>query len=45
MCPPGSISDQYLQQLGFVASHLVRDGHLFLTTRADGAILEFQPAP
>jgi heat shock protein HslJ len=45
MCPPGSISDRYLQQLGFVASHLERDGKLHLATRADGSILEFRPAP
>lgn len=45
MCPPGSISDRYLQQLGFVASYLERDGKLHLATRADGSILEFRPAP
>jgi heat shock protein HslJ len=44
-CPPGSLSDRYLQQLGFVASYLERDGKLHLATRADGAILDFQPAP
>ncbi len=45
MCPPGSISDRYLAQLSQVASWLERDGKLHLATRADGAILEFQPAP
>ena len=45
LCPPGSISDRYLAQLGLVASWTERDGHLFLATRADGAILEFRPAP
>lgn len=45
MCPPESISDRYLQQLGLVASHRTRDGHLLLATRADGAILEFRRAP
>jgi heat shock protein HslJ len=45
LCPPGSLSDRYLQQLAFVASFVERDGRLYLATRADGAILEFQPAP
>jgi heat shock protein HslJ len=44
-CPPGSLSDRYLAQLAHVASWLERDGRLHLATRADGAILEFQPAP
>jgi heat shock protein HslJ len=44
MCPPGSLSDRYLQQLGQVASWMQREGRLHLATRADGAILEFQPA-
>jgi heat shock protein HslJ len=45
MCPPGSLSDRYLVQLAYVASWLERDGRLHLATRADGSILEFQPAP
>jgi heat shock protein HslJ len=45
LCPPGSLSDRYLAQLGQVSSWLERDGKLQLATRADGAILEFQPAP
>jgi heat shock protein HslJ len=45
MCPPGSLSDRYLVQLAYVASWLMRDGRLHLATRADGSILEFQPAP
>ena len=44
-CQPGSLSDRYLAQLAHVASWLERDGKLHLATRADGAILEFQPAP
>jgi heat shock protein HslJ len=44
-CPPGSLSDRYLAQLSQVASWLERDGKLHLAARADGAILEFQPAP
>jgi heat shock protein HslJ len=44
MCPPGSLSDRYLAQLGLVASWTEKDGKLHLATRADGAVLEFQPA-
>jgi heat shock protein HslJ len=44
MCPPGSLSDRYLAQLGLVATWTEKDGKLHLATRADGAILEFQPA-
>lgn len=45
MCPPDSLSDRYLAQLAHVVSWLERDGRLHLATRADGATLEFQPAP
>ncbi len=45
MCPPGSLSDRYLAQLSQAASWLERDGKLHVATRADGSILEFQPAP
>jgi para-nitrobenzyl esterase len=41
-CPPGSLSDRYLQQLGFVRSFVLKDGRLHLATMADGAILEFR---
>ena len=44
MCPPGSLSDRYLAQLGLVASWTEKDGKLQLATGADGAVLEFQPA-
>jgi heat shock protein HslJ len=44
-CSPASLSERYVQQLGLVASYLERDGKLHLATRADGAVLEFQPAP
>jgi heat shock protein HslJ len=44
-CPPGSLSDRYLQELGLVDSWSEKDGRLFLATRADGASLELQPAP
>jgi len=43
MCPPGSLYDVYLAQLGWVRSYVMRDGHLFLATMADGSIIEFEP--
>lgn len=45
MCPPGSISDRYLAQFEWVRSYVLRDGRLYLATEADGAIIEFAPAP
>jgi para-nitrobenzyl esterase len=44
MCPPGSLHDTYMAQLEWVRSYTMRDGHLFLATMADGAIIEFEPA-
>ena len=43
MCPPGSISDKYLAQFEWVRSYVMKDGHLFLATMADGSIIEFEP--
>ena len=43
LCPPPSISEQYLRQFEWVRSYVMRDGHLFLATMADGAIIEFEP--
>jgi heat shock protein HslJ len=44
LCPPGSLSDKYLAQFEWVRSYVMQDGHLFLATMADGAIIEFEPA-
>jgi para-nitrobenzyl esterase len=44
LCDDGQRSERYAAQLEFVRSYLLRDGHLFLATLADGAILEFRPA-
>ncbi len=41
-CPPESLHDRFLAQLGFVRSYVLRDGRLYLATMADGAILEFE---
>lgn len=43
MCPPGSLSETYLAQFEWVRSFVMRDGHLFLATMADGSIIEFEP--
>jgi len=45
MCPPGSLADRYLQQFEWIRSYVLKDGHLFLATMADGAIIEFEPLP
>ena len=41
-CPPGSISDRYLQQLAFVRSWVIKDRRLYLASLVDGTILEFR---
>ena len=45
MCPPESLSGKYLAQFEWVRSYVMKDGHLFLATMADGAIIEFEPLP
>jgi heat shock protein HslJ len=44
MCPPGSLHDQIVRQLGYVRSYVLKDGRLFLALMADGGIYEFEPA-
>lgn len=44
VCPPGSISEKYLAQFQWVRSYVIKKGHLFLATMADGSIVEFEPA-
>jgi len=43
MCPPGSLFDRYIAQFQWVRSYVLKDGHLFLSTMADGSIMEFEP--
>ena len=43
MCPPGSLFDKYMAQFEYVRSYVLRGGHLFLATLADGSIIEFEP--
>ncbi len=42
-CPPPSLHDRFLMDLQYVRSYVFSQGHLFLATMADGAILEFEP--
>lgn len=43
-CGPESLYTRFMDNLNFVRSFVYQDGHLFLATLADGAILEFAPA-
>ncbi len=42
-CAPDSLHDQYMSQFQWVRSYVMKDGHLFLATMADGSIIEFEP--
>ena len=42
-CPPGSLYDQIVRQLGYVRSYTVRDGHLYLSLTSDGGTYELEP--
>jgi heat shock protein HslJ len=44
VCSPDSLWERYIAQFEWVRSYVTRDGHLFLATMADGAIIEFEPA-
>ena len=43
LCPSGSLSETYLAQFEWVRSYVMKDGHLFLATMADGSIIELEP--
>jgi heat shock protein HslJ len=43
MCPPDSLHDRYVAQFEWVRSYVMENGHLFMATMADGAIIEFEP--
>lgn len=45
MCRPQSLHNRFIRDLREVRSFVIEAGHLYLATRADGAILEFEPAP
>ena len=42
-CPPGSRSEEFLQNLGFAAIYFFQDDHLFIDMFADGGTMKFQP--
>jgi len=41
-CPPGSLHDRFLKDVGTVRSYVIRNGHLFLGLIADGGVYEFE---
>jgi para-nitrobenzyl esterase len=43
LCLPDSLHDRYMAQFQWVRSYVMRDGRLFLSTMADGSIIEFEP--
>ena len=45
MCRPQSLHDRFIRDLGEVRFYVIEAGNLYLATRADGAILEFEPVP
>jgi heat shock protein HslJ len=42
-CAEGSLHDQIVKQWSFIRSFLIKDGHLFLSLKADGGTYEFEP--
>lgn len=44
LCPPESLSEDFLTDLGFVRSYVLEDGELYLSLMADGGILRFTAA-
>ena len=42
LCPPGSLFDQVVKQLGEVRTYVVKDGHLYLSA-TPGGVYELEP--
>lgn len=42
-CPPGSLHDRIVRELGNVRSYTVKDNQLFLSLMADGSSYQFEP--
>ena len=42
-CPPDSLSEKFLQYLGFAAIYFFEDENLFIDLMADGGTMEFSP--
>jgi para-nitrobenzyl esterase len=43
LCPPGSLFDQVVKQLGDIHTYVVKDGHLYLSAMASGGMYELEP--
>ena len=43
MCAPGSLHDRIVKHWPFIRSYVIREGHLYLSLKADGGIYEFEP--
>ncbi|MFL7893611.1 MAG: META domain-containing protein, partial [Anaerolineales bacterium] len=43
-CPEGSLSDDFVQYLGFAAIYFFEEGHLFIDLMADGGTMRFSPS-
>lgn len=43
LCPPPSLGERLVQQLGNVRSFTVRDGKLYMSLMADGGIIAWEP--
>jgi para-nitrobenzyl esterase len=43
-CAPGSLSEQFLQDLRFVRAYVIENGELFLDLMADAGTMRFEPA-
>jgi hypothetical protein len=42
MCPPGSLSDRFVKEVGRASSSFVKDGDLFLELPVDSGTLRFR---
>ena len=45
LCPPGSLHDRLVRDLGFVRSYVIQGGHPFLSLFADAGTYELKPIP
>jgi heat shock protein HslJ len=41
MCPEGSLSNEFVEDLGYVRAHVFRDGKMYLSLLADAGIMSF----
>ena len=42
-CPPGSLSERFIEYLGFSAVYFFEGGNLFIDMMADGGTMQFAP--